>query len=139
MFRHIPLFFTICINDLLAEFEDNAFVSAYAIDPLIASSFCNENMILASLQPEVDKLVAWSAKARLTLKSLKCRTAYFSLGCAEAAWQPNITIDGKQMFCKSFPIFLCVRYDRQLTFGEHVRKLCQSIYGRINLALGGTS
>ena len=34
-----------------------------------------------------------------------------------------------------------VGYDRQLTFAEHVRKLCQSMSGRFNLlrAVGGTT
>ena len=88
---------TIYINDLLSEFEKNTFVSVYADYLLIASSSRNKDMVVTSLQPEVDKVVAWSDKVRLTLNTSKCETAFFSLDCAEAAWQPNITIDGKQM------------------------------------------
>ena len=45
------------------------------------------------------------------------------------------------MFCNPRPVFLTVSYDRQLTFREHVRKLCQSMSGLINLlrALKGTT
>ena len=45
------------------------------------------------------------------------------------------------MFCNPFQVSLVVRYDRQLTFAEHVRKLCQSMSGRFNLLrdLGGTT
>ena len=96
--RPFPFLFTIYINNLLAEFEKDMFVSAYADDLLIARSARNKNMIVAPLQP-VDKVVVWSDKARLTHNVSKCETAFFSLDCAEAAWQPNITIDGKQMFC----------------------------------------
>ena len=104
-------------------------MSAYADDLLVAHS---KDMIVASLQPEVDKVVAWSDKARLTHNTFKCEKAFFSLDGAEAAWQPNIIFDGKQMFCNPFPIFLGVRYDWQLKFGEHVPKLCQSMSGCIN-------
>ena len=115
-----PLLFAIYINDLLVEFEDNTLVSAYADDLVIAR---NKDMIITSLQPEVDKVVAWSAKARLTLNSSKCETAFFSLDCAHAAWQPKITGTGKRMFCNPIAIFLGDKYGRQLTFGVHVRKL----------------
>ena len=67
-----PLLFAIYINDLLAEFEVDAFVSVYVDDLLIACSANYEAMIVASLQPEVDNVVAWSDKARLTLSSSKC-------------------------------------------------------------------
>ena len=58
-------------------------------------------MFITSLQLEVDKVVAWSAKAKLTLNSSKCETAFFSLDCAEATWQLNITIDGKHNVLQS--------------------------------------
>ena len=61
------------------------------------------------------KVVAWSGKAKLTPSTSKCETAFFNLDCTEAAWQPNITIDGKRMFFNPFPVFLGVRYGRQLT------------------------
>ena len=101
------------------------YICVYADDPLIARSARNNDMIVASSQPEVHKVIAWSDKSRLTLNSSKCETAFFNLDSAEAAWQPNITIDGRLMFCNPFQIFFGVRYDRQLTFGQDVRKLCQ--------------
>ena len=61
------LLFAIYINDLLVEFDDNTFVSAYAGDLAMADSAHDKDMIITSLQPEVDKVVAWSAKARLPL------------------------------------------------------------------------
>ena len=116
-------------------------MSAYADDMLIVYSACDRDMIVASLQTEVDKVVAWSDKARLTFNSSKYETAFFSLDCAEAAWQPNIPIDGKRIFCNLHQISLGVTYVQQHTFGEPGRKLCQSMSGRINLlrALGGTT
>ena len=138
---HSPLLFTIYVDDLLAEFERDTFVRAYADDLLIAHSARNKDMIVASMQPEVDKVVAWSKKARLTLSTFKCETAFISLDCADSAWQANITIDGKRMFGNPIPFFLDFRYHRMLTFAEHVRKLCQSMSSGFNLhrALGGTT
>ena len=116
-----PLFFTIYMSDLLAEFERDTFVSAYADDLLIARSAYNKDMILASLLLEVCKVVDWSDKARLTLNISNCDTAFFSLDCAEATKHHHWW----KMFCNPFLVFLDVRYDRQLTFAKHVRKLCQ--------------
>ena len=63
----LRLLFTIYINDLQAEFEKDTFVTAYADDLLMARSSLNKDVIVASLHPEVDKVVAWSDKARLTV------------------------------------------------------------------------
>ena len=116
-------------------------MDAYPDDLAIDRSANNKGMIITSLQPEVDKVFVWSDKARLTLSTSKCITAFFSLDCTEAAWQPSITIDGKRTFCNTLSIFLGVMYDRQLTFGEYVRKICQSMSGPIHLlrALVGTT
>ena len=58
-----PLPFRINNNDLLAEIEKDTFMSAYAVDLMIARCARNKDMIVASLQPEVDIVVAWSNKA----------------------------------------------------------------------------
>ena len=135
------LLLTIYINDLRAKFAKDAVVSAYAGDLLVARNASNNYINVASSQPEVDRVVAWSVKARLTHNTSKCETAFFIQDCEKAACQPNITIDEKRMFCNPFPVFLGVRYDLQLTFAEHMRKLCQSMSGRFNLllALGDTT
>ena len=86
--------FSIYIEELF-DFEDDAFVSAYADDLTIARSTCNKDIIITSLQPEADKVVTRSAKTRLTLNSSMFEMAFFSLDSAETAWQPNITIDGR--------------------------------------------
>ena len=82
---------------------------AYTDDLAIAHSAHNKDTIIASLQPEADIMVASSAKARLTHNSSKCKMAFFSLYCAESAWQHNIAIDGKRMFYYPLLIFLGVR------------------------------
>ena len=44
-------------------------MNAYADDLVIARSARNKDMIVASLQPEVDKVVALSDKTKLTLNT----------------------------------------------------------------------
>ena len=61
---------------------------AYTDDLAIS---CKKDMIIASLQ----QVVTWSAKEKMTLNISKGERDFFSLDCAEADWQPNITIDGK--------------------------------------------
>ena len=68
------------------RYEKDAFVSTYADDLLIAPSDRNNGMIVASLQPEVDKVVALSDKTWLTLSTSKCETVFISQDCAEADW-----------------------------------------------------
>ena len=102
---------------------------AHADDLLIASSVRNKDKIVAFSRPEVDKVVAWSDKARLRtnisrINTSKCETAFFNLASAEAARQPSITIDEKRLSSNPFPVFLGV------TIGEHVRKLCQLTPGQ---------
>ena len=96
-------------------------------------------MIVASLQPDVDKVVAWSGKARLTLNTSKCETAFFSLDCAEAAWQPNII---NPFIRNPFPFFFVSDKTGRLTIAEHVRELCQWMSGRLkhlSSSSGGTT
>ena len=105
---------------------------------MIARSARNKDMIVAYLQQDADKVVAWSDKAKLTLNKSKCETAYFSLECSEAVWQPSIT----RNVLKSLPGFLgCQIRPAEHTLAEHVQKLCQSMSGRFNLphALGCTT
>ena len=79
--------------------------------------------------------------ARLTLNTNKCEVSFFSLCTAEASWQPHITIRGLPLSFNAAPIFLGVQYDRQLTFSEHAKKVCQAMTKRTNIlrALGGTT
>ena len=93
-------------------------------------------MIIASLQPEVDKVFTWSSNARLTLNASKSKTAFFSLDMQK--WPGNLTslLTGNA-YLASPPGFLSVQVQRHLTFGEHVRELCQSMSHCINLLLGG--
>ena len=60
-----PLHFIIYIDDLQDEIEKDIFVSAYADDLSIACGGRNKDMIVVSLQPEVDRVVASSDNARL--------------------------------------------------------------------------
>ena len=116
-------------------------MSVYADDLAIACSGRSKIDMTKKLQKEVDKVVKWSHDARLTLNIIKYEVFFFSLCTAEASWQPHITIRGLPLSFNAAPIFLGVQYDRQLTFSEHAKKVCQAMTKKtINLrALGGTT
>ena len=93
------------------------------------------------MQAEVEKVVSWSQQARQTLNAAKCEVAFFSLDNAEAQWRPKITINGDPTSCNPSPTFQGVTYDRHMTFGTQVKKVCQQMLRRTNLlrVLGGTT
>ena len=128
-----PLLFVIYINDLLMQFEDTTLVSAYADDLAIACSGRSKIDMTKILQKEVDKVVKWSDDACLTLNTNKCE--------AEASWQPHITIRGLPLSFNAAPTFLGVQYNRQPTFSDHAKKICQAMTKKTNIlrALGGTT
>ena len=77
-------------------------MSAYTDDLEIACSTRNKDVIITSLQPEVDILVDWSAKPRLTINISMCEMAFFNVDDAEVAWQPKITIEENK--CLAIPL-----------------------------------
>ena len=136
-----PLLFVLYINDLLGYFSETIMVSAYADDLSLACRCRKEEDVALRMQAEVDKVVSWSQQARLSLNAAKCEVAFFSLDNAEAQWRTQITINGVPPSCTPSPTFLGVTYDRRMTFGTQVKKVCQQMLRRTNLlrVVGGTT
>ena len=136
-----PLLFVLYINDLLGNFSESTTVSAYADDLALACRGHKKEDVALRMQAEIDKVVSWSQQARLTLNAAKCEVAFFSLDNAEAQWRPQITINGVPPSCTPSPTFLGVNYDRRMTFGTQVKKVCQQMLRRTNLlrVVGGTT
>ena len=122
-----PLLFVLYINDLLGNFSESTMVSAYADDLALACRGRKKEDVALRMQAEDDKVVTWSQQARLTLNAAICEVAFFSLDKAEAQWRPQITINGVPPSCTASPTFLCVTYDRRMTFGTQVKKVCQQM------------
>ena len=136
-----PLLFVLNINDLLGNFSESTMVSAYADDLALACRGRKKEDVALRMQAEVDKVVSWSQQARLTLNAAKCEVAFFSQDNAEAQWRPHITINGVPPSCTPSPTFLGVTYDRRMTFGTQVKKVCKQMLLRTNLlrVVGGTT
>ena len=136
-----PLLFTIYINDLLDSFESSTLVSGYADDLALACSGRNKEEVAVTLESEAAKVNQWATKNRLTLNTAKSEVAFFSMDAAESSWCPNITVGGSRLKTNPTPTFLGVRYDRRLTFNDHIRHLSQVMKQRANLLrqLTGTS
>ena len=136
-----PLLFVLYINDLLGNFSESIMVSAYADDLALAFRGRKKEDVALRLQAEVDKVVSWSQQARPTLDAAKCEVAFFSLDNAEAQWRPQITTNGVPPSCTPSTTFLGVTYDRRMTFGTQVKKVCQQMLRRTNLlrVVGGST
>ena len=135
-----PLLFVLYINDLLGNFSESTMISAYAYDLALACRGRKKADVALRMQAEVDKVVSCSQQARLTLNAAKCEVAFFSLYNTEAHWRPQITINGVPLSCTPSPTFLGVACDRRMTFGTHVKKVCQQMLRRTNLrVVGGTT
>ena len=117
------LLFATYINALLTEFEKDTFVSAYADDLLIARTARSEDMIMASLQPEVDKVVAWSDRARLTLDTSKCETAW-----TVQTWPVNPTTPLMENECSA--IQSRVSWVSDATDSSRLQSMCESSTNR---------
>ena len=124
-----PLLFVLYVNDRLGNFSESTMASAYADDLALACRSCKKEDVALRMQAEVDKVESWSKQARLTLNAAKCEVASFSLDNSEAQWRPPS------------PTFLGVTYDRRITFGTQVKKVCQQMLRRTNLlrVVGGTT
>ena len=136
-----PLLFVLIINDRLGNFSESTMISAYADDLALACRGRKKEDVALRMQAKVDKVVSWSQQARLTLNAAKCEVAFFSLDNVEAQWRPQITINGVPPSCTPSPTFLGVTYDRRMTFGTQVKKVCQQMLRRTNLlrVVGGTT
>ena len=123
------LLFVLYINVLLGNFCESTMVSAYADDLALACRGHKKEDVALRMQAEVDKVVSWSQKVRLTLNAAKCEVA-----------TPNY-INGVPLSCTPSPTFLGVTYDRRMTFGTQVKKVCQQMLRRTNLlrVVGGTT
>ena len=119
----VPLLFVIYINDLLMRFKNTTLVSAHADDLAIACSGRSKIDMTKKLQKEFDKVVKWNDDVRLTFNKNKRE------------------IRGLPLSFNAAPTFLGVQYDRQLTFSERAKKVCQAMTKITNilLALGGTT
>ena len=136
-----PLLFMLYVNDLLGNFSESTLVSAYDDDLALACRVRKKEDVAQRMQAEIDKVVSWSQQARLTLNAAKCEVAVFSLDNAEAQWRPQVTINGVPPSCIPSLTLLGVTYDRRMTLGTQVKKVCQQMLRRTNLlrVVGGTT
>ena len=116
-------------------------VSAYADDLALVCRGRKKEDVALRMQAEVDKVVSWSQQARMTLNAAKCEVAFFNLDNAEADLRHQITINGIPPSCTPSPTFLGIAYDRRMTYGAQVKKVCQQMLRRTNLlrVVGGTT
>ena len=93
-----PLRFAMYIDDLLTEFVKDTFVSAFADDLLIARRSSYDNMMVASIQPEVDGVAVWSDRARLALETSNARQLSAAWTMQKRSGNPTTPLIEKKCF-----------------------------------------
>ena len=126
-----PILFLLYIDDLCDDMPANgAEVSLFADDTATWARSSSLAIANQKAQEMVDHIAAWSRRWKLTLSTAKCEASFFSTNTHEAEWRPIIKIDDSAINYNANPIFLGVKYDRQLTFGPHCSDVCRKMKQR---------
>ena len=93
------------------------------------------------VQETVDVVAAWSKEWKLNLNATKSESSLFSTWTQEANCKAKIFIDGKLIPFNPEPRLLGVTLDRQLSFGAHTKKVCESASSKMRMlaALSNTT
>ena len=111
-------------------------MSDYGDDLAIAHITNNKNKIIASMQPEEDKVVAWSAIARLALGASRCGAG---LSKALRRRPGNHTSPWTKSECLAIPSNFVWTLVAAGSFKEHLRELGPSSVPPHRPPLGGTN
>ena len=124
-----PVFFSY-INDLSTFLPTSVKTSLYADGLAIWASSQSIDCATSIVQAALNRLVEWSSKWRLPLNPLKCETFFFSLDPYQSRIQPSLYILNTRLKFNPRPTFLCVTFDRTLSFKHHVLSLRKKLHGR---------
>jgi ribonuclease HI len=136
-----PFFFLVYINDLTHLLPDDVSVSLFADDVAVWASASTTAEASAKVQRALDRIETWADEWRMEISAEKCESTLFSLDPRDAHVQPEVKLMGVQVPFSSAPTFLGVRFDRQLSFRDHVESVEQRMKKRMQplRALSGRS
>ena len=128
-----PLLFSLFINDITDDINDNTKVSLFADDVAIYVTHRNKQHITTNMQDSINNISKWSKKWKMTLSPEKCETSVFSNNNQDNTWNPNIIINNNALKINKYPKFLGVTFDQRLTFSAHVDNVAKKIKQRTNI------
>ncbi|PFX18378.1 putative RNA-directed DNA polymerase from transposon BS [Stylophora pistillata] len=133
-----PLLFLTFINDL-PQVISNSTVDVYADDTTFSSSaHCTlgTTAVEAKLQEDIDSLCAWSTQNRMVLNAGKTKSILVTgkrLKSRVADPSLKLQANGTAIEQVIHQKLLGVTIDQELTFKEHVDKLCKKLSKKIGL------
>jgi hypothetical protein len=78
----------------------------------------------------VEKVKRWSVRWGLQQNVDKCESFLVSTDTFETSWQPQVTLLRKPIKGSQNPVFLGVKYDKQMTFNKHAEEVAKKMEGR---------
>jgi ribonuclease HI len=119
-----PLLFLFFIDAVTEVLPDHVEVSMYADDIAIWSRHQDKLIAAERVEEAVRAVAEWSSAAKLQLNAAKCEVSFFSTDTHEARHVPLVMLGERRLAHNPNPVFLGVCYDRMLSFGPHVSRVC---------------
>lgn len=118
-----PILFLVFINDIVDRLPQGVSASLFADDLAIWSSDVDPQVARKNIQKALVVLEAWTKRWKMEVNTGKCQTTFFSKNTKEAKFKPLVKINHKVIpFCDA-PVFLGIRFDRTLSFKQHIESL----------------
>ena len=129
-----PLLFLIFINDIGSDLHDLTIASLFADDTSIwmPGGTKNEEAV-RDMQAEVDKIMAWAKKWKMTINVDKTRAMVISSNVAETKTDPELVADGECIKLVQAYRFLGVTVDSGLRFTDHINQVIEKSRKRVQI------
>ena len=129
-----PVLFLLYINSLAEALPKTITPLLYADDVAILATHSARAQVAALAQGAIDKVVEWAEDYKLTLNKSKSEAIPFSMDTGDArGWSPGLLIGGEDLKISKTAGFLGVRFDRALTFGDHVATIKTRAAGKLRM------
>ena len=127
-----PLLFLLFINDIARDFPAGVEVTLFADDLAV---FATEKTIAGAeekVQAALDELRKWAEEWKMDVSAEKTVATIFTLDPHEARREARLFLGDSRLAHEPTPTFLGVRFDRTLSFRQHVLDLKAKMGKRSN-------
>jgi hypothetical protein len=116
-------------------------LESYVDDFSLLESDSNLAALDLKLQKIVDEVLAWAARKKLTIASLKSQLTLFTPWMKQVNTCPNVSMDGIPLILNKTPKILGVTFDSLFCFARHIAAIAAKVHQRLNLlkAVSGSS
>ena len=136
-----PLLFLTFINDITDRFPPGVQTSLFADDLAVWATDKSITEAEAKVQSALDELEKWAETWKMTISTEKTVGTIFTLDPKEARRKSQLRLGTEQLQHETTPTFLGVKFDRMLSFRQHIDDLKTKMARRTNTmrALSGKS